>query len=174
MSTVEQRREWNRAYISRHREIIARKTKAYSEQLKERYRSDPDFRKERLEYAKKYAKGHRAQINERKRSPEYRAVAREQSRRYHFAHSIHARFGITAQEYEAMLESQKGVCALCGQEEKEHDHRFKFKRRLAVDHNHSTGKIRGLLCARCNKGIGHFLDNPDLLQCAIEYLKINS
>lgn len=56
-------------------------------------------------------------------------------------------------------------CAICGVPEKE------LTRKLHTDHNHETGKIRGLLCANCNHGIGNFKDNIRLLFLAVEYLE---
>ena len=72
-------------------------------------------------------------------------------------------FGITLKEYNEMLEKQNHTCAICDGEEK-------FNGSLAVDHCHSTGKIRGLLCTNCNRGIGHLKDSISNLQSAIEYL----
>ena len=64
-----------------------------------------------------------------------------------------------------MFLEQDGCCKLCNK------HQSLFKRRLAVDHCHSTGRIRGLLCGNCNKGLGNFQDSKILLHKAIEYLK---
>ena len=72
------------------------------------------------------------------------------------------RFGITGEEYEQMLKEQNGVCKICGN--------GKTDKMLAVDHCHDTGTIRGLLCFRCNTGLGFFHDNIELLQKAKEYL----
>lgn len=74
------------------------------------------------------------------------------------------RFGITRADYEAMLEAQGGVCWICKREQSS-------GRLLAIDHDHSTGDVRGLLCTRCNQGLGFFQDNIDYLAKAIEYLK---
>ncbi len=77
--------------------------------------------------------------------------------------------GIDGEAYESLLAAQDGVCAICGFPETmkrgEHLHR------LVVDHDHETGKFRGLLCRRCNMGIGYLKDDPRRLQSAIEYLK---
>lgn len=74
------------------------------------------------------------------------------------------RYGITLAQYNEMLESQGGVCYIC-------KGACPTGRRLAVDHCHTTGKVRSLLCTQCNKGLGNFKDNSDLLEKAIEYLK---
>lgn len=75
------------------------------------------------------------------------------------------RFGISIEEYEQLLASQNGCCALCGKLETEN------KRRLAVDHCHATGKVRKLLCDRCNVLLGHAKDDIEILTKAISYLK---
>lgn len=62
----------------------------------------------------------------------------------------------------AALENQK-TCAIC---------QSKPRARLHIDHNHKTGKYRGLLCDNCNLGLGHFKDSPTLLALAIEYLRV--
>lgn len=80
-------------------------------------------------------------------------------------------YGITIDDYEKMEAEQGHVCAICGKTERAVDRHSQLPRRLAVDHDHTTGKIRGLLCGDCNKGLGHFYDNPDLLELAIGYLR---
>ncbi len=71
-------------------------------------------------------------------------------------------YGINLAEYEALLAKQDGKCAICGGK----DEWFS----LAVDHCHGTGRIRGLLCSQCNRGLGLFKDNPEHLKRAAEYL----
>lgn len=73
-------------------------------------------------------------------------------------------FGISLIEYNLMLEQQEGVCKICGKV-------CKTGQRLAVDHCHTTKNVRGLLCMECNRGLGAFKDNVDLLQKAIYYLE---
>jgi hypothetical protein len=77
-------------------------------------------------------------------------------------------FGITLKEYEDILIKQKGVCAICLKPE---NVKQQGKvRDLAVDHNHQTGKVRALLCNKCNIGIGVFLEDVLLLERAKDYL----
>lgn len=71
------------------------------------------------------------------------------------------KFGLTIDEYERNLERQDGVCAICK--------RVEVDKRLAVDHCHETGKVRGLLCMRCNTAIGN-LNTVQLLEAAKEYV----
>lgn len=84
-------------------------------------------------------------------------------------------YGINLEDYEAMLEEQDGVCAICFEPPSEPVRRGvnEDARRLAVDHNHETGAVRGLLCAKCNQGLGSFRDNPQHLISALSYLKQN-
>jgi hypothetical protein len=72
-------------------------------------------------------------------------------------------YGISLDQYNEMLTKQKGTCAIC-------KNKCPTNRRLAVDHSHKTGIVRGLLCCHCNQGIGHLKDDPSLLRKAIEYL----
>jgi hypothetical protein len=74
-----------------------------------------------------------------------------------------SKYGITLEDYNQMYDLQSGVCKICGQAETN-------GKRIAIDHNHITGKVRGLLCNHCNIGLGKFFDNPQLLQSAINYL----
>ena len=71
-------------------------------------------------------------------------------------------YGITLAEFEILLKKQNGGCALCGRKQQ--------KYRLAVDHDHKTRKVRGILCNHCNRGLGIFKDNVWLLHNAIKYL----
>lgn len=76
-----------------------------------------------------------------------------------------AAYGITVEQYDEMLVAQGGVCAIC-KTLPEADGRTP----LQVDHDHSTGRIRGLLCSPCNTAIGSLRDDPQLLAAAMEYL----
>jgi hypothetical protein len=73
------------------------------------------------------------------------------------------KYGLTLEQYDAMLEAQGGVCAICRQPRPE-------ERTLHVDHDHDTGAIRGLLCFTCNNALGDFRDEPELFHAAAEYL----
>lgn len=70
----------------------------------------------------------------------------------------------TLEDYEKLLEAQGGVCAICGIPPTP-------KRALCVDHCHSTGKVRGLLCTKCNRTLGQYGDNPVLLRRMAQYLE---
>lgn len=81
------------------------------------------------------------------------------------------KYGITLSQFNAILEKQNHVCAICKRPERAIDPRTKKPRRLSVDHCHKTGEVRGLLCTPCNQAIGQLQDNPDVLHAAVEYLK---
>lgn len=75
-------------------------------------------------------------------------------------------YGIEPEQYKAMHAEQQGKCAICKEEPK-------TKRGLHVDHDHETGKVRGLLCHGCNVALGSFKEDVTLLNKAIEYLRSN-
>lgn len=80
-------------------------------------------------------------------------------------------YGLDQASYAAMLEAQGGVCAICQQPERVIDSRTGEPRRLSVDHCHTTGKVRGLLCGHCNRGIGQFADDYERAFRAAAYLR---
>jgi hypothetical protein len=73
------------------------------------------------------------------------------------------KYGLTLEQYGAMADAQKGVCAICLEPRPE-------DRTLRVDHDHETGVIRGLLCFRCNNALGDFREEYELFQRAADYL----
>lgn len=75
-------------------------------------------------------------------------------------------YGIGWSDYCDMLSSQSGGCAICGRSPKENN-----GKRLSIDHDHETGKVRGLLCNRCNRCLGLLQDNPALTRRATVYLE---
>lgn len=83
-------------------------------------------------------------------------------------------FGITLEEYREMEAAQGGLCAICGQPEPSFDKRTGRRRDLAVDHDHKTGKVRGLLCGHCNRAIGLVAESSVVLARMILYLSPDS
>jgi len=73
------------------------------------------------------------------------------------------RYGLSIQEYMSLVDEQNGKCAICYSEPVIYD-------RLHVDHDHETGQVRGLLCYHCNVALGHFRDNPQIVQSALDYI----
>ena len=74
-------------------------------------------------------------------------------------------YGITPEQYDEMLRAQRGVCGACGNPPSKAD-----KWRLAIDHNHHSGRLRGLLCARCNTALGLLRDDRDVITRLWKYL----
>lgn len=110
----------------------------------------------------------------RKRVAEYRkarrrqgGVAHEAEKNRNFRRRL-KRLGITQVQYDLLLASQDSRCAIC----KLPESRLKAGRvkRLTIDHDHATGRVRGLLCHLCNCGVGCFRDSPELLQATVIYL----
>ena len=89
---------------------------------------------------------------------------KERTRLENRRNNLRIKYGITIERYDAMFVAQSGCCAICKAPQSA------LSRRLAVDHNHDTGKIRALLCGECNSGLGKFKDNQELLRAAAAYL----
>ena len=77
------------------------------------------------------------------------------------AYDLQRLYGLTVEQFEKLVFSQHHLCALCGEQAP----------RLVVDHCHVTGRVRGLLCDRCNRALGHFKDQIELIEKALLYLK---
>jgi hypothetical protein len=84
---------------------------------------------------------------------------------YDRRHDLKRHFNMTIEQYDAMSEKQNHVCAICDKPETAKHANGKV-RRLAVHHNHDTGNVIALLCARCNRALGGFYDSPELLRRA--------
>lgn len=89
----------------------------------------------------------------------------EQGSSHQRRRQLAAKFDLTPDQYEAMKAAQGDRCAVCRRSSEELD------QTLAVDHCHTTGKVRGLLCANCNRGLGLFRDSPQDLIAAADYLR---
>lgn len=81
--------------------------------------------------------------------------------------ALKAAYGISVDEYDSILKSQDGGCKLCNRT----DTGSKRCNYFHVDHDHATGKVRGLLCNNCNRGIGYLGDSPERLVKAAEYIR---
>lgn len=127
-------KESQRLYRIRNAEKIKAKRKEYL--------SNP----ENLEKARKYARDYHKKNPERQRE------------------RLFKKYGITQQQYEEILKSQNGCCAICKTKKNGR------KKNFVIDHDHNTGTVRGLLCTQCNAGLGNFKDSPILLRKAKDYL----
>ena len=123
-------------------------------------------------YMREYYERNKENLKKRHRSyyenNKERILSREKELRdpeAKWAYNLEYKFGITVEQYKLMYEQQRGLCLIC---EKPPTGRFK---KLAVDHCHSTGKIRGLLCSGCNRAIGYLKDDPQMLEKAAAYLR---
>lgn len=79
-------------------------------------------------------------------------------------HKLKALYGITPEDFDAMISEQHNSCAICNTT-------FSSRKSAHVDHNHLTGRVRGVLCTRCNMGIGYFREDVKSLTKAIQYLE---
>jgi hypothetical protein len=133
-------------------------------------------KEEKLSYQREYYKKHRGKL--KKFSTEYNKVHRKECnkavKKWSDNNKDKARhsqlmyyFGISLEEYNEIFIKQKGCCAICGR------HQTEFKKVLFVDHNHTTGKVRGLLCMTCNLLIGRAKENITILEKALIYLNEN-
>lgn len=86
---------------------------------------------------------------------------KEAAKQYSTKYNRRRRYGVDDVEYQQLLTKQNGLCAICTKT---------CTRQLALDHDHDTGKVRGLLCNSCNRGLGYFKDNQVLLGNARDYL----
>ena len=118
------------------------------------------YRAEHPEEARARHKKYHAEHHEEHcaRNKKHYAEHREEAR----AIALMRNYGITIEEYDNMFAAQNGICAICGKPQN--------GKRLFVDHNHETDKVRGLLCQNCNIALGHMGDDAQLLIKAIDYL----
>ena len=89
-------------------------------------------------------------------------------------YKLQKEFGITESDYKKMLKEQKGLCAICEQPETRYvncSDKIRRIRPLSIDHDHKTGKVRALLCDKCNNGIARFDENVEFLANAISYIE---
>lgn len=82
------------------------------------------------------------------------------------AENLRNKYGMTPDEYDALLTAQNGRCAICDRLPSDNARHG----RLYVDHHHASGKVRGLLCDQCNRAIGLLQDSPDVIMAAAAYL----
>ena len=149
---ADERKSYLAQYNSANRERLSEQKRQYRENTKDernserrrQYASDPDMRD----------KSRKAAAQWQRDNPEKRLAQRLKP------------FGITPEQYRAMLERQCGRCAICGINKPD-----KVRQRFHTDHCHETGVVRGLLCANCNTGLGKFADSPELLERAALYLR---
>lgn len=112
---------------------------------------------------KRYAEKHPDRVKRSRSAYRRRNLRKVRERDRH--HSLKKRYGISLDDYRAMLSSQGGRCAIC------RGTRTARGRELAVDHCHKTGRVRGILCVHCNVALGQARDRVDVLRAMIRYLR---
>lgn len=155
--TPEERRAYNRRYYLAHREQLIADQTAYYKANRDRIRAQ---RAERLAL---HGDEMRAKDRARYRAdPDLREKRRAQTRAWMERNNPRLRqHGLSDEQYASLIEEQGDACAIC---------EMPFLEIPRIDHDHSTGDVRGLLCHNCNVAIGHFKDNPELMRRAIRYL----
>ena len=147
---LKRQKKYNNIHKEEHKEYEKQWRIKNKEKIAERKKQDYINNKEQhQEYSKKYYNTNKESF--KKRSRKYTII----------------RHGITEEQYKLRFDEQEGKCVICGK------HQNELKSALHIDHNHETKKIRGLLCMKCNRGIGYFDDSIEKLTNAIKYLKIN-
>lgn len=111
-------------------------------------------------------------VKERARLKAY--AAKEESKQKMRDYHLKRNYGISLDDYNKLHEQQGGVCAICGNPETVKHFVSGRSHPLHLDHDHTTGKVRGLLCTLCNTGLGKFKDDKELLKKALEYLNERS
>ena len=111
-------------------------------------------------------------------TPEYQAAWRaanpDKVESYSRKYYLREKYGMTLEDYVELWNKQDGKCWACGQVERIKDRTGRVRKWLSVDHDHRTGKIRGLLCHHCNAVLGHANDDIELLKRLTEYLEEHS
>jgi hypothetical protein len=138
---------------------------------KEWHEDNPNYRKEwyqknKERENKRQREYYYSHLDERREASRVSQLKRkdkikEYNKKYQRKYFLKRRYDITLENYSQMVEEQEGKCAICN---KPFDS-------LCVDHNHLTGEVRGLLCSKCNQGIGLLDENIEIFTKAIDYLK---
>lgn len=160
---LEEHQEQNKAYYQAHKEEMNAQSKTYRETHKEEIKAK----------RKIYVQANRAKVKDTQ-SNWYQRHKEEQNHKKRVYHKANretfrslqrqANFNLTPIEYYILLERQGYQCAIC-------PNWLDLGKHTHVDHCHKTKIIRGILCAKCNRGLGEFRDNPAILRKAIAYLE---
>lgn len=180
--TKDERSAQRRAYYQKNRvTILARHKRRRRENrdvIRERNRQYKAANPER--YRETQRKSYQRHREQRLLACKLRRLARreyhvEYSRQYYRKHrdrhlassyrnNLRRLYGITPEQHKALFAEQHGLCAICSSD-------IHGKRRAHLDHDHCTGRIRGLLCGKCNRALGYFDDDARRLESAITYLR---
>jgi hypothetical protein len=124
--------------------------------LKEWRVANPDKRQEQK---RRHYEKHKDRIDQRAKD------WYENNKERHVHNALLRKYGVTLEQYNLLRAQQDFCCAICN------DHEDSVGKKMFVDHDHVTGKIRKLLCTKCNVGIGMLKDNPDIMERAAKYLR---
>ena len=130
------------------------------EAKRQKYLADPAVVKARV---KRWQQANPERLNAYRRARRLEPEVKERERAGH----LKRKYGMTIEQFDSMLEAQGGGCFICGRVSREDSS-------LHVDHDHSTGKVRGSLCFGCNNALADFQDDPSLLRKAASYVTSNS
>lgn len=159
---VEARRAYNKLYGQQNKD----KLRVYKrEWLKRRKAEDPEFKARTAAREKQWL----AENPERRRATQMRNDARHKDRNVRSRRNakLKGTHGITCSDFDRLLVDQKGGCAICAAPTAG----VRNRTHLFVDHDHRTGRVRGLLCNDCNLGLARFKDRPELLRQGASYLE---
>lgn len=168
----------NHEYYRKYREANREKARETSRKWRE---SNPGKQRENnLKYyaanvdelrerSRKYGKDNREKVRDTVRK--WRKMNPDKQRERSRAHNLKRNFGISSEYYDKMFSEREGLCDICSSPETIVDKRSGKVRRLHVDHDHDTEIVRGLLCSRCNTGVGLLGDSIPRLIAAVDYLE---
>jgi hypothetical protein len=181
--TKEQRFIYNKRYYRLHREAVLKQKKQYH--IKNRDRDikrcknyDANHKEQKiitdklrydknrvqiLKQKKQYSMKHKEKIKAYQKQHKTTDGYKKQSKHWH----LKTNYNIGLDDYNDLFNAQEGCCIICDV------HQSNLKKPLFVDHDHVTGKVRGLLCSACNSLLGYAHDNISILESAIKYLKNN-
>lgn len=160
---VQCRSEIRKRYAAANRDKIKAYQETYRDRQNELHKEYRDAHKEeRAAYHKDYSKKNADKFKGYRRK--YRETNAEAIKQRDRISWIKTKYGLTVEQYDAMIHAQSGQCAICGGS-------LEDTRKTHIDHCHSTGQVRGVLCHACNVGLGHFKDDVDVLARAINYLQ---
>jgi hypothetical protein len=166
--------DWQRKFRKSHPEIIALRSKKHREANRDKTRADDRSRYDKnrekeIARSRVYCQLHKEELATKRHA--YYRLHRDRFIAYHKANrerakdlNLRKKYGICLKDFNALLEKQRGSCAICSSSNW-------HGRQACVDHDHVTGKVRGLLCHKCNLAIGLLGDNLALAESLVEYLK---
>lgn len=151
--TPEEKKAYHKAYYEKNRERLRRSNKENYEKNKDRHR------RTNAEWTRRNAESVRAYKKAWKDTP--------QNRRKDYVHKLRTRYRITPEEYDNMALASCGRCAACGGQDD-----GTRSGGLVVDHCHTSGRVRGLICHNCNMAVGHLKEDPARAMAVFDYLKL--